>query len=93
MAHVNFDLHLMVFKSCCISLTPVKEKPPKLTKSLVLRIGGVVALVSGLWWLTSVYPDLLSNGLLSIKTTWDMVPEVIQLMKEMIGSSVMQIKE
>ena len=83
----------MVFKLCCIPLTPVKEKPSNLTKSLILRIGGLVALVSSLWWLTSVHPDLVSHGLLSIKAMWDMVPEILQLMKEMVGSSAMQIKD
>ena len=93
MACANFDFHPTVFKLCCIPLTPVKEKPPKLTKSLILWIGGVVAMVSGFWWLTSVCPDLPSNGLISIKAMLNMAAEVIHLMKEMIGSSVMYIKE
>ena len=75
------------------SLDSSQGETTKLTKSLILRIGRVVAMVSGLWWLTSVHPDLLSNGFISIKTMWDMVTEVIQPMKEMIGSSVMYIKE
>ena len=85
MACVNFDFHPTEFKSCCIPLTPVTEKPSNLTKSLILGIVGMAALVSDFHWLTSIHSDLLSNRLLAIKSMWDMVPEAIQPMKEMVA--------
>ena len=93
MACVNFSLHPMVFKLCCILLNPAKEKPPNLTKFLFFGIRGAIASMSTLWWMAGVHPELASNVLLSIKTMWHRMPEIIQLMKDMLGSSVIYLKE